>query len=290
VAKAKLVDLEFVAEELILEGVGGPSARRARSLAEELERHVTSGTSLAKYRKQLVRAVGAFTDKSARVRTIRVLATEAAREGDDKALAALEKIQPGTVAKQQATADRVPLKKRVEVCSKVERACIQGRTPVPAEVAKLVSWLGTPAEGRGHARIDLGYRACVALMRVLLHPKAGSEVKNTLKSMLGEAGTAGNDARRALAAAAAYQERWREVDELSKVTGPPLASVASGLGTASAYRLFDRPIEQARAERGAPLPKFRPEIEKRFRALAKRGSAAVKKECDDALARLARGR
>jgi hypothetical protein len=157
-------------------------------------------------------------------------------------------------------------------------------------VAKLVSWLGTPAEGRGHARIDLGYRACVALMRVLLHPKAGSEVKNTLKSMLGEAGTAGNDARRALAAAAAYQERWREVDELSKVTGPPLASVASGLGTASAYRLFDRPIEQARAERGAPLPKFRPEIEKRFRALAKRGSAAVKKECDDALARLARGR
>jgi hypothetical protein len=290
VATRKLPALDFVVSELILEAVGGPGAQRARTLAETLEMHVMQGTSLGKHRKELARAVGSFSDRSARVRTLRVLSTEAERAGDDEILALLEKLEPGTRAKLEQRAEQESAKTCLAFCDKVGQACLQGKPVRDTDAAKLVSWLGTPAEGRGYARIDLGYRACVALMRVLGHGQAGKNVRKALEAMLDHKGAGAHDARRALVAAAAYQERWPEVDALSKVTGPAVAAVASGLGIAAGHRLSDRSLAQARLERGAPLPNFRPELESRLRAIAKRGPKGVTKQCDEVLSRLARGR
>jgi hypothetical protein len=288
--KPKLPDLHFVVEELILEGRGGPSASRARTLAEALETHVSRGASLARHRKALAKAAGGLTDRSARVRTIRVLAQEAAAAGADDIVAMLEKIAPGTGARLARAADRTTAKQRADLCLKVARGCLAGKAPKDSDLARIVGWLGTPAEGRGHARVDVGRAACIGLMRVITHADAAKKTRGKLEAMLADDGAAPRDARRALVAAAAYDERWNDVDALSKVKGASLASVVDGLGLAIGYRLSDRPPKQARAERGAPLPKFRPHVEKRVGAVASKGPPALKKDCERALARLARGR
>jgi hypothetical protein len=281
----KLPDLEFVVDELLLESRGGSSVR-ARQLADALLHHAQRGSSLDAYAKRLAVGLAKLDDKLCRDRVARSLAYHAAATGDDKLLAKAEQVVPTVRKMLQRSGAQTKRKELSGLCQKLERACGDRKPIQVRDIRELVSRLGEKPVGRGLARIDPAWQASYTLMRVLAHPGAAAAARRALEHRLSEGGAAGHDARRTLIGAAAYAERWADVDALTATKGPALLATANGFSMAVGRRLFDTPPR--RAERAAALASFKAEIEPRLQKLAKKTAAA--KVCRAALDRLARGR
>lgn len=169
----ELASLEFLVDELLLE----PTGARGQACAKQIYLHVYRGATLdAGQLARLLAGVSRMpptspssSDAVLQRNVVWALAVHAYRRDDAAIVAALlagplalavlqldhrARVGPGVITTIVAYAEQADEGMRAHAFVALQRLGQQGASLVPAIDAALAS-LGTPARGRGHARIDL---------------------------------------------------------------------------------------------------------------------------------------
>jgi hypothetical protein len=253
-----LPDLDFVVDELLLEGLSGVADKKpARACAIALRSKVSLGADLSPHIGRLlgfirdpmdpqvladtVKALGQYAMDREDVALVRAIA--AASDACRDALLGVSLRSPAGGAKPAAPSVLVCLRDLVAGAPQDTRALFvhfversaSAEGDVSPAIDVLVSLLGIAPSGAGRHRRDpsFGARRCLLLGMVLGPPQVEATFRPRLEALArGEPTPASDDARRVLVSVAAYRGHWADVDALTDARRDALARLGQGLVSA----------------------------------------------------------